>query len=75
LGGSFFPFQYFPGFLQAIGQLSPNRWAILAIQNVAYARPWADLVLPVVVLCAIGSLGCITALLLFHRRLATGGRL
>ncbi len=74
LGGSFFPFEQFPEFLRAIGHFSPNRWAILAIQTVAFARPRTNLILPVVVLCAIGLIGSITALILFHRRLATGGR-
>lgn len=74
LGGSFFPFDEFPPLLQAIGQFVPNHWAIVAMQTVAYSRPAADAVRPVMLLCAIGLVGCVAACLLLRRRLAAGGR-
>jgi ABC-2 type transport system permease protein len=75
LGGSFFPFEYFPPLLRAIGQFVPNRWAILALHTVAASRPGVNVVRPVVFLCAMGLLGSVTACVLFRHRLAAGGKL
>jgi len=74
VGGSFFPFEHFPAFLQAIGQFAPNRWAILALQTVASSQPGVNVVKPVAFLCAIGLVGSVTACLLFRRQLAAGGK-
>jgi ABC-2 type transport system permease protein len=72
VGGSMFPFENLPGFLQALGKFSPNRWAILAIQGVARGKPWIELLQPLVILSAIGVLGTLAALALFRRQLGLG---
>ena len=75
VGGSFFPFENMPAFLQAIGRFSPNRWGVLAIQSVAWSQPSADLVKPVLFLCLLGLAGSATAFFLFCRCLTKrGGR-
>lgn len=74
LGGSFFPFEHFPPLLQAIGQFVPNRWAILALHEVADAQPALSVLQPVVFLSAMGLAGCVAACLLFRRQLAAGGK-
>ncbi|HEV2394923.1 MAG TPA: ABC transporter permease [Verrucomicrobiae bacterium] len=74
LGGSMFPYENLPSFLQMFGQFSPNRWAVLALQGVARSKPWLDLLKPFSGLAAIGTLGCLFAFLRFQRQLANGGR-
>jgi ABC-2 type transport system permease protein len=73
LGGSFSSFHALPRPLQLVGQFLPNRWAILAFQAAARSQPTANLVEPILWLCAIGLVGSVTAYLLFRRQLAAGG--
>ena len=73
LGGSMFPYENLPGFLRMLGQYTPNRWAVLALQGVVRAKPMAELVTPLVGLLALGLGGGVLAYFLFHRRLAKGG--
>jgi len=74
LGGSMFPYENLPPFLQLLGQYTPNRWGVLALQGVARAKPLAELVRPLGGLVALGLPGCLLAFLLLKRRLANGGR-
>lgn len=74
VGGSFFPFYEMPAFLQTIGQYSPNRWGIRAIQIVAWSQPPVNVVKPIAILCTVGVVGSTAAVALLHRRLAFGGR-
>jgi len=74
LGGSMFPYESLPPFLQLLGQFTPNRWAVLALQGVARAKPLAELVRPFGGLAALGTVGSLLAFFLFKRRLADGGR-
>ena len=74
LGGSMFPYESLPAFLQKFGQCTPNRWAVLALQGVARAKPLADLAAPLAGLVALGAVGSLLAFFLFKRRLADGGR-
>ena len=73
LGGSMFPYENLPGFLRMIGQYTPNRWAVLALEGVARSKPLAGLAVPLAALLAIGLGGTASAYFLFHRRLAKGG--
>jgi len=73
LGGSMFPYESLPAFLQALGQFTPNRWAVLALLGVARAKPLVELVAPFAGLVALGTLGNLLAFFLFQRRLAYGG--
>lgn len=74
LGGSMFPYENLPSFLQAVGQYSPNRWAVLALQGAAHSARVMVLLKPLAGLGALGVAGCVLAFLLFQRRLAGGRR-
>ena len=74
VGGSFFPFNSLPGFLKAVGWFSPNRWGILSIQTIAWSQPLDGLVKSLIILCAIGLVGSVTAFILLYRRLTGGGK-
>jgi ABC-2 type transport system permease protein len=74
LGGSMFPYENLPAFLQALGQFTPNRWAVLALQGVARAKPMAELAGPLGGLVALGAVGSLLAFFLFKWRLTDGGR-
>jgi len=74
LGGSMFPYENLPAFLQLLGRYTPNRWAVLALQGVARSKPPAELVAPLVALLGLGVLGSVLAFFLFERQLAAGGR-
>jgi len=72
VGGGMFPFENLPGFLQAVGQFTPNRWGNLALRGVAGGKPFADLIAPFASLIVLGLLGCGIAFVLFRRQLSTG---
>jgi ABC-2 type transport system permease protein len=72
LGGSMFPYESLPPFLQMIGQYSPNRWGVLVLQGVARSKPLIDVARPLLGLLALGVLGTGFAFLMFQRKLATG---
>jgi ABC-2 type transport system permease protein len=72
VGGSMFPFESLPGFLQAVGQFTPNRWGVLALQAVAGSKPLVELAKPLLGLVALGALGSGFAFVLFTRHLAQG---
>ena len=74
LGGSMFPYDNLPAFLQKLGQYIPNRWAVLALQGVARAKPMTELAGPLGGLVALGAVGSLLAFFLFKSRLADGGR-
>jgi ABC-2 type transport system permease protein len=73
LGGSMFPYENLPAFLQQLGQCTPNRWAVLALQGVARSKPLAELAAPLAGLVVLGAVGSLLAFFLFKRRLAYGG--
>jgi ABC-2 type transport system permease protein len=70
LGGSMFPYENLPRFLQTIGSYTPNRWAVLGLQAVARAKPLSDVAGPLMGLILMGALGCLLGLFLFTRQLA-----
>ena len=72
VGGSMFPFENLPGFLQAIGQWTPNRWAVIALQGAARGKPFLELMPAMAGLVMIGGVGSILALVLFQRQLGQG---
>jgi ABC-2 type transport system permease protein len=74
LGGSMFPYESLPAFLQKLGQCTPNRWAVLVLQGVARSKPMAELLTPFAGLVALGAVGSLLAFYLFKWRLADGGR-
>jgi ABC-2 type transport system permease protein len=74
LGGSMFPYENLPGFLQILGQFTPTRWAVLALQAVAHARPLAEVARPFAGLFAVGALGSLLAFFLFEGKLSAGRR-
>ena len=72
VGGSMFPFEDLPGFLQTIGQFTPNRWGVLVLQGVLRAKPLAQLWAPLACLMVIGLTGSLVAFFLFRRHLIYG---
>jgi len=74
LGGSMFPYENLPAFLQMLGQYAPNRWAALALLAVARSKPLVDLAGPLAALVALGGFGSLLAFFLFGRQLANGPR-
>ena len=74
LGGSMFPYDSLPKFLQMVGQFTPNRWAVLVLQGTARGRPLGEFLAPLAGLFALGVVGSLLAFVLFRRQLADGGR-
>jgi len=74
VGGSMFPYENLPGFLQMVGQFTPNRWAVLALQGVAQSKPLAELAGPMTALLGLGIFGSLLAFFVLRRRLASGER-
>ena len=67
-----FPYESLPGFLQMVGQFTPNRWAVLALRAVAGSKPLVELAKPLLGLVELGALGSGLAFVLFRRHLAQG---
>ena len=65
-----FPYENLPRFPQMVGHYTPNRWAVLTILGVVHSKPPAELMGPVAGLLALGILGSLLAVFLFHRQLA-----
>jgi len=74
VGGSMFPYENMPGFLQMVGRFTPNRWAVLVLQGVARSQPLAKLVAPMTALLALALFGSLLAFLVFRRRLRNGAQ-
>jgi linearmycin/streptolysin S transport system permease protein len=74
LGGSMFPFENLPSFMQAIGQFTPNRWAFLVLKAAVQSKPLTEIARPLAGLIALGAIGSLGALFLFSRRITTGGQ-
>jgi ABC-2 type transport system permease protein len=74
LGGSMVPYENLPAILQKLGQCTPNRWAVLALQGAVRARPCVELAGPFAGLVALGAGGSLLGFFLLKRRLAGGGR-
>jgi ABC-2 type transport system permease protein len=69
IGGSMFPFENLPVFLQVIGQCVPNRWGVLAMQGMAQAKPFGQLLAPLGGLLLSGVVGNGIAFFLLRRHL------
>jgi len=74
LGGSMFPYDNLPPFLQLLGQYTPNRWAVLAMQAVVRSKPLAELAPPFAALVGLGVVGSLLAYVVFKRQISKGGR-
>ncbi len=74
LGGSMFPYENLPALLQVLGQYSPNRWAVLALQGAVHSKPLVVFMKPIAGLAILGTLGCGLGCFLLERRLAGGRR-
>jgi len=74
LGGSMFPYENLPSFLQMIGRFTPNRWAVLALRGVAQSKPVPELAGPMTALLVLGIFGSLLAFFVLKRRLASGER-
>ena len=74
LGGNMFPFENLPAVMQSLGQWTPNRWGVVALQGLLRGKSMADLVAPTAGLLMTGAIGSLVAFFLFQRRLAQGGK-
>lgn len=73
LGGSMFPYEAMPTFMQQFAVFTPTRWAILGYQRVIYGEPFTELIQPILILTTIGIVTIGIALVQFERRLRTRG--
>ncbi|RJP28584.1 MAG: ABC transporter permease [Candidatus Omnitrophota bacterium] len=73
MGGSMVNYEALPQFMKLIGRFTPNRWGILAIQNVIRSRGFSELITPMSILFLFGAIGCTIGLLLFIRKFKTFG--
>jgi ABC-2 type transport system permease protein len=72
LGGSMFPYDNLPKFLQLLGQYTPNRWAVLTMLGVVHSKPMTEFIAPIAALLALGILGSLLAMVFFRRQLGAG---
>lgn len=69
LGGAIVPFAAMPGWMQAIGQASPARWAMAVFDGaLSGGKGLADLAEPVAALAAVGALAFALGAVLFASR-------
>jgi len=63
LGGSFFPFEAMPSWMQVVGRLTPNGWALSRLKAILLGETGAGGLLPAmaVLLAAIGLLSLVNA--------------
>lgn len=55
LGGSMVPITVFPDFMRKIAHMTPNTWALNGFIDIMSGTTWQALLLPIVVLLAIGT--------------------
>lgn len=55
LGGSMVPIAVFPEFMQKIAHITPNTWALNGFIDIMSGTTWQALLLPMIVLLAIGA--------------------
>ncbi|SDN57953.1 ABC transporter permease [Bacillus sp. OK048] len=55
LGGSMVPIAVFPEFMRKIAHIAPNTWALNGFIDIMSGTTWQALLLPIVVLLAIGT--------------------
>ena len=70
IGGSMFPFENLPAFLQNIGRFTPNHWGVMVLQGAARATPPADVLGAYAGLAGLALAGSFIGFLLFRRQLA-----
>jgi ABC-2 type transport system permease protein len=69
VGGSMFPYENLPPFLQTIGKFSPNRWAVETLLGCARAKPMSELARPFLELWGVALFGSALGIFLFRRQL------
>ncbi|WP_066316191.1 ABC transporter permease [Bacillus sp. FJAT-29814] len=55
LGGSMVPITVFPDFMRKIAHITPNTWALNGFIDIMSGTTWQALLLPIIVLLAIGT--------------------
>ncbi len=68
LGGSMIQVEAMPKFMQILSIYTPNRWGIMALQNVMQSEPSGELVKPLTILVICGAVTSILGLYFFIRR-------
>ncbi|MCH1625600.1 ABC transporter permease [Ferdinandcohnia quinoae] len=56
LGGSMLPLAVFPNILNKIANIAPNKWALTSFLDVMGGAGWDSLIVPIIVMMAIGIL-------------------
>jgi ABC-2 type transport system permease protein len=74
-GGSFFPREEMPTFMQAVGKWTINYWAIDGLRAVINGDPTTYLLRSVGILSAVGLITLVAGILAMRRRLAVGDNL
>jgi ABC-2 type transport system permease protein len=68
-GGAMVPAVLMPDWLRAIGEASPVRWGIAALEGSTFrALGWTELLVPIVSLCSAGALCLALSALVLRRR-------
>jgi ABC-2 type transport system permease protein len=74
-GGSFFPAEILPPFMQAMGKWTINHWAIRGFQAVIAGDPVSHLWRPTVVLLLVGLVTLTAGIVALRRRMASGDQM
>jgi ABC-2 type transport system permease protein len=69
-GGCMVPAMFLPGFMQRLSFISPIRWSILVLEGAIWRDfSWREMVLPLIVLGAIGAAGVALGTSILRRRI------
>lgn len=67
-GGAMVPLAFLPSFMQPLSSLSPVKWAILSLEGAIWRQfTFGEMLLPLSVLAAIGTVGMIVGCLVLSR--------
>jgi ABC-2 type transport system permease protein len=71
LGGCMIPTMFMPEFIRNLGVISPVRWAIQAIEGAVWREySWAEMMMPLAILLAIGAVCFFAGSAMMKRRLS-----
>jgi ABC-2 type transport system permease protein len=70
IGGGMVPLFFMPDWLKTLGNISPVKWSILALEGAMWREtPWAEMLLPCGILLAIGAVCLFLGVAIMKRRL------
>jgi ABC-2 type transport system permease protein len=68
LGGSMLPIYLFPESLQALANITPNKWALTGFLNIMSGAAWTELAAPILVLTSMGIVSLAAGTWRLHAR-------